>query len=403
LLTNGVWSYEYDAENRLAAAYSNSLCVVSNAYDHASRRVLKVTPTATYAFVYDGWNLVQETVSTASGVTTNYYVWGKDLSGTMQGAGGVGGLLAVKQGGAWHFPFFDNNGNIKAYVDEQGSVVASYAYDPFGATIAQSGTLADAFAHRFSTKYYDVETGLYYYGYRFYAPELHRWMNRDPIEEKGGMNLYAFCGNDGMNRSDYLGNHITVSKSTVTENGISIEQISISATVQIVLCHKADIQINPGRLKTAIESVWSTTISDWHTLEVKYASGVTGTERRMRKVKLSTSVDMTQTRNRTTEDKTRHRFYFFNQNGRSDALRGGMTSRIYKSNGSYSTTTVAHEFGHWLGLPDLYGDIIVNGKIKSVGRPDNIMGTGTGGVGVGQVFEILKYYNGNRLNRTYDK
>jgi YD repeat-containing protein len=63
----------------------------------------------------------------------------------MQSAGGVGGLLAVKQGNAWYFPLSDANGNIVAYVDESGSVVAEYAYDAFGGTIAQSGAMADAF------------------------------------------------------------------------------------------------------------------------------------------------------------------------------------------------------------------------------------------------------------------
>ena len=73
LLTNGVWSYTWDAENRLATAYSNSVCVISNAYDYMSRRVLKVTPTATHTFIYDGWNLIQESIATASGVATNNY------------------------------------------------------------------------------------------------------------------------------------------------------------------------------------------------------------------------------------------------------------------------------------------------------------------------------------------
>ncbi|MGI6496838.1 MAG: RHS repeat-associated core domain-containing protein [Kiritimatiellia bacterium] len=202
---DGRFSYTYDAENRLVAAYSNGLCVVSNAYDHLSRRVLKVTPNATYTCIYDGWNLVQETISTASGTTTNHYVWGKDLSGTLQGAGGVGGLLAVSLNGAWYFPFYDNNGNIIAYADETGTIVAEYTYDAFGRTIAATGSLADAFRHRFSTKYYDAEIGLYYYGYRFCAPELMRWLNQDPIGEEGGVNLYAFCGNDGVNGVDLLG------------------------------------------------------------------------------------------------------------------------------------------------------------------------------------------------------
>ena len=48
----------------------------------------------------------------------------------------------------------------------------------------------------FSTKYLDHETGLYYYGYRFYNPELKRWLNRDPIEERGGVPLYCFVNNN---------------------------------------------------------------------------------------------------------------------------------------------------------------------------------------------------------------
>ncbi|MGI6494963.1 MAG: hypothetical protein ACOX5G_02530 [Kiritimatiellia bacterium] len=92
---DGRFSYAYDAENRLIAAYSNTVCIVSNAYDHASRRVLKWTPCHTTTFVYDGWLPILEIIATASEVATNAYVWGKDLSGTLQGAGGVGGLLAV--------------------------------------------------------------------------------------------------------------------------------------------------------------------------------------------------------------------------------------------------------------------------------------------------------------------
>ena len=49
------------------------------------------------------------------------------------------------------------------------------------------------------------ETGLVYYGQRYYSPALGRFINQDPIQEAGGLNLYAFCGNDGVNRYDVLG------------------------------------------------------------------------------------------------------------------------------------------------------------------------------------------------------
>ena len=85
---------------------------------------------------------------------------------------GVGGLVVVSIDGDFYFPGYDNNGNVIGYWDEDGELVAEYAYDAFGNTIASSGTMADVFPHRFSTKYYDAETDLYYYGYRYYS----RWV-----------------------------------------------------------------------------------------------------------------------------------------------------------------------------------------------------------------------------------
>jgi RHS repeat-associated protein len=74
-------------------------------------------------------------------------------------------------------------------------VAASYRYDPYGNTISSSGGLASANVYRFSSKEIHVNSGLYYYGYRFYAPNLQRWLNRDPIDENGGINLYGFVLN----------------------------------------------------------------------------------------------------------------------------------------------------------------------------------------------------------------
>src|SRR5690606_24656093 len=57
----------------------------------------------------------------------------------------------------------------------------------------------------FSSKYEDSETGLLYYGYRYYDPAGGRWLSRDPIGEEGGLNLYGFVGNNGVSQWDYLG------------------------------------------------------------------------------------------------------------------------------------------------------------------------------------------------------
>ena len=209
MLTNGVWSYVWDGENRLRSVSSNNVLLATHTYDHQSRRVGKISheDAKTRSYVYDGWNLIQELTHTQTHTLTNFYTWGLDLSGTLQGAGGVGGLLAVVQEGDSHCPAFDANGNITEYVSASGTVSAHYEYDAFGRTIAQFGDLADSFLFRFSTKYWEDEDEgwLYNYGYRFYSPELGRWLNRDPIGENGYIGLVSFCNNRQVNSTDMLG------------------------------------------------------------------------------------------------------------------------------------------------------------------------------------------------------
>ncbi len=97
--------------------------------------------------------------------------------------------------------------NLSALLDSaDGSLDAKYEYGAFGEPLRVAGTsIADDNPFRFSTKYLDSESGLIYYGFRYYSPSLGRFLNRDPIGELGGQNLYAFVENDPVNGSDYLG------------------------------------------------------------------------------------------------------------------------------------------------------------------------------------------------------
>jgi RHS repeat-associated protein len=117
----------------------------------------------------------------------SWFVYGLDLSGTLQGAGTIGGLLATVRSGdpepVEGFYAYDANGNVTDLVGMDGAIAAHYEYDPYGNTVVKTGPLADANPFRFSSKYTDGETGLYYYGYRYYQSETGRWLNRDLIEE----------------------------------------------------------------------------------------------------------------------------------------------------------------------------------------------------------------------------
>jgi RHS repeat-associated protein len=203
LTGDGTRSYAYDAENRLITVTQGGASW-SYVYDYLGRRVQKSgTGLATTRYLYDGWNPVAEL--DASGNLQRRFAWGLDVSGTLQGAGGVGGLLLIDTGPAQYWPVYDASHNVIALYHSGGGFAAAYEYDPFGNLQNAQGSYAGANPFGFSTKFTDAETGLVYYGMRYYSPTLGRFLNRDPIEEAGGLNLYAFCGNDGINRWDNLG------------------------------------------------------------------------------------------------------------------------------------------------------------------------------------------------------
>jgi RHS repeat-associated protein len=191
-------------------------------YDYLGRRISKkVYPWSTglndwgaatnhTLFLYDGWNLIAELDGFQSLhplPLVRSYTWGLDLTGSLDETAGIGGLvLATDHGASAHYyPSYDGNGNVSGLVKSDGTVAALYEYSPFGEIIRASGAGAYRQPFLFSTKYYDWETGLSYYGHRYYSSALGRWINEDPIEEEGGSNLYAFVGNNPVNGIDYLG------------------------------------------------------------------------------------------------------------------------------------------------------------------------------------------------------
>ncbi len=119
LTSDGQRTFTWDEENRLTSVESVSSVVKlrsSFLYDATGRRAQRIDRSAwngssynatnTTRFIYDGWNLLAEL--TAANTVSNYYCWGLDLSGSMQGAGGIGGLLAVTRPltlDTFHFTF----------------------------------------------------------------------------------------------------------------------------------------------------------------------------------------------------------------------------------------------------------------------------------------------------------
>jgi YD repeat-containing protein len=152
LTNDGRWSYVWDAENRLIQMTVNTNVgtpyQLTFTYDFQGRRIQKIVATNsesvyTNKFLYDGWNLVA--VLTSGSTLQEAFMWGNDLSGSVQGAGGVGGLLETGYNGSAVtncFSAFDGNGNVAALVNVNGGIVeANYEYGPFGEVIRQTGPM----------------------------------------------------------------------------------------------------------------------------------------------------------------------------------------------------------------------------------------------------------------------
>jgi RHS repeat-associated protein len=240
LTNDGRWSYVWDAENRLIQMTVNTNVgpqyQLTFAYDPQGRRIEKIVliggvPQSTNLFLYDGWNLIGELAP--NDLLIRSYVWGNDLSGSQQGAGGVGGLVEMSYAGTNCFVAYDGNGNVAALVNAaDGTVVANYEYGPFGEVIRATGPMAKQNPFRFATQYYDDESDIVWYPRRPYSPPTGRWLSRDPIEEEGGENLYIFCGNDSLNHWDLLGEKWKVDRnggakaSAVPEKGDTVADLA---------------------------------------------------------------------------------------------------------------------------------------------------------------------------------
>jgi RHS repeat-associated protein len=236
LTSDGLRAFEYDDENQLSRITATNSWKSEFTYDGLGRRRTRTeyvwfgsawTLQSRVWYVYDG-NLVVHERWDRDEPPVNY-TRGLDLSGGLQSAGGIGGLLARSQnanGAAQHnYYHADANGNVTALVNSSQVVVARYLYDPYGNLLASSGGMADINLYRFSSKEAHEISGLVYYGSRFYEPRLQRWMNHDPIMEQGGINLFRFCGGDPINYIDPWGFElmtVTIDASLAARYGYSL-------------------------------------------------------------------------------------------------------------------------------------------------------------------------------------
>ena len=202
----GDFDFAYDSQCRLTEVSTNGAVALSIGYDALGRRATIAYVDRTHSFLYDGNLPICEWVDhSGGGHDVIEYHWGRDVSGSLDRLGGIGALLSVCVNGDILVPEYDAMGNVTGYRDSGGVKVAGFAYDAFGRCIGETGPMSCLVRMRFQTQYFEPLSGLCLYRYREYSPALGRFLTRDPAGERGGLNLYAPCGNNFVSRSDALG------------------------------------------------------------------------------------------------------------------------------------------------------------------------------------------------------
>ena len=204
LIADGKQHFEYDALNRLIGVKDESGQVIAHyAYDAENRRIKKVlthdTQRTTHDFIYDGW---QEIAEYANGKPVREFVFGQKLDEPIA-------MLDFKENQTEAETYFyqtDRLGSVTGLTDRSGAVVARYRYDAYGDLVKDKETaekVSNPF--RYTGRYFDEETGLYYYRNRYYSPELGRFITKDPLQYVDGPNMYSYVMNNPLNGIDPMG------------------------------------------------------------------------------------------------------------------------------------------------------------------------------------------------------
>jgi RHS repeat-associated protein len=198
---------QYDGQSRLVVAQTVGLgCETTHqaafVYDARNRQVSRTVDGQTTFFIWDNWSLLAEyQVSAGAPVQVARYVHGPRLD-----------ELIVQQKTVQPTPTYfheDALGSTYLLTDASGAAVERYSYTAYGEVSAFNSAGAPVVnpATRFlyTGREWIAELGLSDHRNRFYLPSFGRWINRDPIAERGGVNLYAYVSNNGINLFDLMG------------------------------------------------------------------------------------------------------------------------------------------------------------------------------------------------------
>ncbi len=186
------WTYAYDYVNRLTEVEKNSETLGEYTYDGDGRRIQAIKNSVTSTYIYFGFNVLYEENTTG----TACYVYGP--------TGTLAKRTTINQESNTFYYHTDHLGSTRLVTDSSKNIVTAATYHPFGELSTEEGSEDYLFCGKEKDS-----TGLYYYGARYYDPDLGRFMSKDPLPghflNPQTLNRYTYCINNPMKYLDPAG------------------------------------------------------------------------------------------------------------------------------------------------------------------------------------------------------
>ena len=252
--STGIWTVVYNAANRAVSFISqDGSTVVECGYDYQGRRYMKkVTVNGTVAsherYLYRGYLQIAALDMLNSRNVLRTLLWDPlEPVATRP--------LALVQAASLYCYGWDFNKNVTEVFDARGTLAATYDYSPYG-TVGSTGNLVQPV--QWSSEMNDEELALVYYNYRYYNPADGRWINRDPIAEEGGINIYNFLCNNIIAQFDRLGLEAECSEQNLKKH----KDLAFSIVLYTLARNSITIQDPEGAIKSAFQDSIKNKASD---------------------------------------------------------------------------------------------------------------------------------------------